>query len=697
MKTSSIAIALAALLGLDASWSAARAQGTLGNGTTTTGAILIAGQQDTWTFDANLHDAFVVRVGEINAGSPFSPTVTLKGPGGNTLRFTSQGSEAEVADTATTSGTYTVVVRDASNNTGGYRITMAKTGEPVFTSPDDQVGSLANGAKYAGTIDIGDLDAWTVDATQGDAIVVRIGNNGPGSTLFPQLRVFSPNGGPVLVQSSLATGGSACEFTIRAKATGQYLVIASDVFTTGIGSHGEYHLTMAKTGSPVTVSPGDEGGPLENGATYPGTLEFGDLDVWTVDAADSDEVIVRDGEQFLNSSLAPGLRIFAPSGEEIAHSSGDSVNDIDFQAHATGQYLVIVSDASMQLFGSGGYRLTMAKTGSPVTTAPKGGPLANGARNSGTIPIGGLDAWTVDATNGDAIAVRIGKVGTPNTLTTEVRIYSPYGGANLAHDSEGAASEVSIRAKRTGRYLVIASDWVQFSGSGDYQLTMVKSVPPGTVSPVTVSPGDEGGLLATGFNRGTLEVGDLDAWTLTANVGDHLIVTMEELTGGNTFWPFLRIYRPDGVLYSGNGPSLVTLAPPTVTVAGTYVVVAGDLSGGLAGHGTYRIYVGATADAPGTPSRPAALALAPPAPNPFVARTVLHYALPRAAAVTLRIFDLQGRVVRTLADDATKPAGEYDATWDGRDAQGRAAGAGVYFARLTSDGRTEMREVLLTR
>jgi flagellar hook assembly protein FlgD len=92
-----------------------------------------------------------------------------------------------------------------------------------------------------------------------------------------------------------------------------------------------------------------------------------------------------------------------------------------------------------------------------------------------------------------------------------------------------------------------------------------------------------------------------------------------------------------------------------------------------------------------------ALALAPPAPNPFVARTVLHYALPRSAGVTLRIFDLQGRVVRTLADDATRPAGEYDATWDGRDGQGRAAGAGVYFARLTSDGHTEMREVMLTR
>jgi hypothetical protein len=273
-----------------------------------------------------------------------------------------------------------------------------------------------------------------------------------------------------------------------------------------------------------------------------------------------------------------------------------------------------------------------------------------------------------------------------------VRIFSPEG-LDLAHDSRAFGGEISIRALTTGRYLVIASDWVQFNGSGDYQLTMVK-----TGSPVTISPGDEGGLLAPGFNPGTLEVGDLDAWTLTANAGDHLILTMEEFVRGSALSPFFRIYRPDGVLFaSGSSASLVTLAPPPVVVAGTYLVVAGDLSGGLGGSGTYRIYVGATADAPGTASHPMALALAPPAPNPFVARTVLHYALPRSAGVTLRIFDLQGRVVRTLADDATRPAGEYDATWDGRDGQGRAAGAGVYFARLTSDGHTEMREVMLTR
>src|SRR4029079_9542300 len=153
------------------------------------------------------------------------------------------------------------------------------------------------------------------NADSGNAIVVRIGKGfDTGSTLVPEVRIFSPAGGNELAHGGPGTGGSAGELVIHATMPGPYLVIACDWFTTGIGGFGGYDLTMVKTGSPVTVSPGDEGGPLVNGATYVGTLEFGDLDAWTVDAAKGDEIIVRSGEVVGGSSLAPGLRIFSPNG-----------------------------------------------------------------------------------------------------------------------------------------------------------------------------------------------------------------------------------------------------------------------------------------------------------------------------------------------------------------------------------------------
>jgi len=85
------------------------------------------------------------------------------------------------------------------------------------------------------------------------------------------------------------------------------------------------------------------------------------------------------------------------------------------------------------------------------------------------------------------------------------------------------------------------------------------------------------------------------------------------------------------------------------------------------------------------PAAPGEVALAVPAPNPSSRATRIGFALPRAASVDLRVFSVDGREVRTLVR-AALPAGLRSATWDGRDARGARAGAGVYFARLAVEG-----------
>ena len=312
MKTfgTSIAIALAALLGLAASWSPARAQGTLVNGARGTGLISPVGDMDTWTFSADSGAAIVVRVGEAVAGSPLTPNVTLYGPDMSPARDQLDAqSEAEVVKTAPSSRTYTVVVGDRYSGSGGYQITMVKTGSPV------EGGPLTNGAKYTGTIEIGDLDAWTVDATAGDAIVVRMGKGvrhrehaGPGGA------DLQPRGGTSSLTAHQGLEGLPARSPFTRSASGPYLVLASDWLTVNIGGSGGYDLTMVKTGSPVTTSPGDEGGPLVNGATYLGTLEYGDLDAWTVDAAKGEEIIVRSGEVVAEARWRRGCGSLAPGG-----------------------------------------------------------------------------------------------------------------------------------------------------------------------------------------------------------------------------------------------------------------------------------------------------------------------------------------------------------------------------------------------
>ena len=215
-------------------------------------------------------------------------------------------------------------------------------------------GSLVNGARATGEILVpGQVDRWTVDATAGDQIVVGMGETVSGSSLTPYLRIISPTG----VQLGSNYGASAAGVQVKATVTGQYVVIASDG-SSGFAGTGAYDITMAKSGSPVTVSSGDEGGPLVNGATYAGTLELGDLDAWTVDATAGDQIVVGMGETVSGSSLTPYLRIISPTGVQLGSNYGASAAGVQVTATVTGQYVVIASDGSGGFAGTGAYSLT---------------------------------------------------------------------------------------------------------------------------------------------------------------------------------------------------------------------------------------------------------------------------------------------------------------------------------------------------
>ena len=70
-------------------------------------------------------------------------------------------------------------------------------------------------------------------------------------------------------------------------------------------------------------------------------------------------------------------------------------------------------------------------------------------------------------------------------------------------------------------------------------------------------------------------------------------------------------------------------------------------------------------------------------PNPFNPSTSVRYQLARDAWVTLRVYDIGGRAVRTLLDESRK-AGPHTTTWDGMTDTGTAAGTGVYWVRMST-------------
>jgi hypothetical protein len=83
-------------------------------------------------------------------------------------------------------------------------------------------------------------------------------------------------------------------------------------------------------------------------------------------------------------------------------------------------------------------------------------------------------------------------------------------------------------------------------------------------------------------------------------------------------------------------------------------------------------------------------------PNPFRGGTSIAYASPRPMPVTLRVFDVSGRMVRTLVDGVV-PAGRHTVTWDGRDERGLETTAGVYFYRLDGENETLTKKTIRLR
>jgi hypothetical protein len=85
------------------------------------------------------------------------------------------------------------------------------------------------------------------------------------------------------------------------------------------------------------------------------------------------------------------------------------------------------------------------------------------------------------------------------------------------------------------------------------------------------------------------------------------------------------------------------------------------------------------------------------APNPFGRATAISFAVPPGSRdVELAVFDIRGRVVRTLMSGGPSvTAGTV--TWNGRDDRGSDVASGIYFYRLAADGRSILRKMVLVR
>lgn len=83
-------------------------------------------------------------------------------------------------------------------------------------------------------------------------------------------------------------------------------------------------------------------------------------------------------------------------------------------------------------------------------------------------------------------------------------------------------------------------------------------------------------------------------------------------------------------------------------------------------------------------------------PNPFNPVTTIKYQLPVESKVSLKVFDVLGREVKTLINEF-QPAGHFKLEWNGTDSFGNKVTSGIYFYRIETDNYNSVKKMLLLK
>jgi len=83
-------------------------------------------------------------------------------------------------------------------------------------------------------------------------------------------------------------------------------------------------------------------------------------------------------------------------------------------------------------------------------------------------------------------------------------------------------------------------------------------------------------------------------------------------------------------------------------------------------------------------------------PNPFNPTTAITYSLPMSEYVTLKVYDISGRVITELVNN-NQNAGSYTVTWNGKNNFGESVSSGIYFYELNAGTFKVQKKMLLVK
>jgi len=235
-----------------------------------------------------------------------------------------------------------------------------------------------------------------------------------------------------------------------------------------------------------------------------------------------------------------------------------------------------------------------------------------------------------------------------------------------------AAGDILVVGVTNGDYMI-----VKFSkDSGDTLWTATYDGPPGWYDVATCAiVGPNGETIVSGYSSGTTS-----GW-------DVVTLGLDPDSGAQN-WSL----RHDGAGQTDEARAMAVSQLGDLYVTGYSYSPTTDMD-----MLSLRYTMDVAADvAPGLDTFPVVPVLLKAYPNPFNPQVALSFNLFRAGPTHLAIFDLRGRKMATLHEGHLEP-GHHRLNWDGRDAEGRQLPAGIYVAKLTGQGQTTTRKVVLAK
>jgi hypothetical protein len=417
---------------------------------------------------------------------------------------------------------------------------------------------------------------------------------------------------------------------------------------------------------------------------------------WNIPNKPGNSYLVKVSDASNPSILDVSDNLFSVSSSiNISSPSGGESWEVGSQQTITWDATNGISDVKIEYSTNGGANWTT---------------LTNSTPNNGSFP------WNIpnDPTTNNAL-VRVSdkdnstvlNMSSPFSITTSLAVTSPNGGENwetgtiqdITWNASAGISEVKIELSTNG-----GGSWTNLETSTYNTGTYAWKIPNSPYNTCKIKISDYENSSVTDMSDGNFSIiSQVDA--IYPNGGEVFYVGEEQIlqysassgiseldisysTNNGSSWTALITVENDSSLIWNipNTPSTQCLLKVTDDAVATVYDVSDD---------TFEINTGVKIyEEQIDEAIPEFFSQSQNIPNPFHRQTAIRYALPHDCRVTLKVYDIQGNLLRLLVDE-TQKAGYKIVKWNGTDNKYNKLPTGIYFYRIRAGSFSDTKKFIL--